>query len=146
MKPTFKLCSPKLSLAALLTPLALASIGCGGYTRTPEQWTEDTRQVLEAQNEFIKSCYERELKQNPKLEGTVSVNFVVDNGTGRIRKVKLNDANTTAGDPVRKCVMDNIKDLRLKPPDANTGKATYTWEFKAVVPPADEPAAEAPAS
>ena len=142
MKPMIKLC-----FASLLAPLALASIGCGGYTRTPEQWTEDTRQVLEAQNEFIKSCYERELKQNPKLEGMVSVNFVVDNGTGRIRKVKLNDAKTTAGDPVRKCVMDNIKDLRLKPADANTGKATYTWEFKATVPAADAPAeGEAPAS
>lgn len=137
-----------IKLSALL-PLALlagTAVGCGGYTRTPEQWTEDTRQVLEAQNDFIKSCYNRELKQNNKLEGTVTVTFLVENDTGRIKKVKLDDSKTTAGDPVRKCVMDNIKDLRLKPPDWNNGRGSFTWEFKAIEPPPVEEPAETPAS
>ncbi len=128
-----------------LAVLAFASAACGGYTRTPEQWTEDTRQMLEAQNEFIKSCYNRELKSNPKLEGNVTVKFLVENGTGRVKRVKLDDSGTTAGDPVRKCVMENIKDLRIKPPDANDGRATFVWEFKATVPaPEPEAAADAP--
>jgi hypothetical protein len=128
-----------------LAALALSATACGGYTRTPEQWTEDTRQMLEAQSEFIKTCYNRELKQNPKLEGNVSVKFLVENGSGRVKRVKIDDAGTTAGDPVRKCVMENIKDLRIKPPDANDGRATFTWEFKATIPSADEPAADAAA-
>lgn len=129
-----------------LTLALLSATACGGYTRTPEQWTEDTRQMLEAQNEFIKSCYNRELKGNPKLEGNVTVKFLVENGSGRVKRVKLDDSGTTAGDPVRKCVMENIKDLRIKPPDANDGRATFTWEFKATIPAATEPAEPAPAS
>lgn len=127
-----------------LALVAASATACGGYTRTPEQWTEDTRQMLEAQNEFIKSCYNRELKANPKLEGNVTVKFLVENGSGRVKRVKLDDSGTTAGDPVRKCVMENIKDLRIKPPDANDGRATFTWEFKATVPPAEEAPADAP--
>ncbi len=132
-----------LTLALALAPLA---VGCGGYTRTPEQWSEDTHKLFEQQSEFIKNCYARELQQNPKLEGTVAVTFVVHNGSGKVGRVKLDDARTTAGDPVRKCVMDNIKDLKLKPEDANTGKGTFTWEFKAIIPPADPAPAETPAS
>ncbi|MBL9025168.1 MAG: AgmX/PglI C-terminal domain-containing protein [Myxococcales bacterium] len=138
----------KNKLFALL-PVALltsAAVGCGGYTRTPEQWTEDTRQVFEAQNDFIKTCYNRELKQNDKLEGTVTVTFLVENDTGRIKKVKLDDSKTTAGDPARKCVMDNIKDLRVKPADWNNGKGSFTWEFKATVPAPVETPEETPAS
>ncbi len=128
-----------------LAALALFATACGGYTRTPEQWTEDTRQMLDAQSEFIRTCYNRELKQNPKLEGNVTVKFLVENGSGRVKRVKIDDSGTTAGDPVRKCVMENIKDLRIKPPDANDGRATFTWEFKATIPAADAPAADAAA-
>ena len=137
----------KLFAALPVALLAASAVGCGGYTRTPEQWTEDTRQVFEAQNDFIRTCYNSELKQNAKLEGTVTVNFLVENDTGRIKKVKLDDSRTTAGDPVRKCVMDNIKDLRVKPADWNNGKGSFTWEFKAAIPPpVEEPAPETPAS
>lgn len=125
--------------SALSLSLVFASglaVGCGGHTRTPAEWTEDTRALLEGQSEFIKACYTKELKENPKLEGTVTVKFTVENDTGRVRRVKIDDAGTTAGDPVRKCVMENIKDLRLKPPDANDGLGTFTWQFTATVPPA----------
>ena len=91
---------------ALLVILALGSLaaGCGGYARTPEQWTDDTYKLLEQQNEMVKDCYERSLKANAKLEGNVVVNFIVDNKTGRVRKAKIDVNRTTAGDPVRKCV------------------------------------------
>ncbi len=121
---------------------ALSSlVGCGGYTRTPSQWTEDTYKLLETKNESIQKCYNSELKKNPGLEGMVTVDFHVDNRTGRVRKVKIDKQKTTAGDPVRKCVTTAIQDLKLTPPDANDGQAKFQWEFKANVAPADPPPA-----
>lgn len=122
--------------AAKLATLLVASLpfaaGCGGYARTPDQWQTDTYKLLEAQNEPIKACYNKALRSNPKLEGNVIVTFVVENDTGRLRKARIDNSRTTAGEPVRKCVLDSLRDLKLTPPDASTGKGTYTWEFKAV--------------
>ncbi|NUP10322.1 MAG: AgmX/PglI C-terminal domain-containing protein [Polyangiaceae bacterium] len=121
----------KLTVCSLALASSLA-IGCGGYARTPDQWVDDTNKVLEAQNQPIKECYNKALRSNPKLEGNVVVNFVVENDTGRLRKARIDTSRTTAGEPIRKCVLDAVRDLKLTPADANTGKATYTWEFKAV--------------
>lgn len=131
----------KLTLALALAFTSVA-IGCGGYTRTPDQWTEDTYKALESHNGEVKKCYEEALKKNQNLEGTVTINFVVENKTGRIRKAKVDGGKTTAGEPVRRCVLESLKDQRITPPDANNGRATYTWEFKRnVVKPADAPPA-----
>jgi len=125
-----------LTITAALSLLA----GCGGgaTTRTPAQWTEDTYKLLETQNEAIKTCYNSELKKNPKLEGTVVVDFHVDNKTGNIKKVRIDKKKTTAGDPVRKCVTQVVQDLKLTPGDTNDGQANFSWEFKANVTEAPE--------
>lgn len=121
-------------IVTVLAACGLASlvVGCGGYARTPDQWSDDTSKLLEAQNEPIKACYNKSLRANPKLEGNVVVNFVVENDTGRLRKAKIDNSKTTAGEPVRRCVLDSLRDLKLTPPDQNTGRASYTWEFNAV--------------
>lgn len=131
----------------LLVPTFAVSLlaGCGGaMTRTEAQWTEDTYKLLETQNEAIKKCYNDELKKNPRLEGSVVVDFHVDNKTGRFKKVRIDKKKTTAGDPVRKCVTSVVQDLKLSPGDVNDGQASFTWEFKANV--TEEPADPPPAS
>jgi len=119
----------------LLGVFALCSFaaGCGGYARTPEQWTDDTYKLLEQQNEAVKDCYEKSLKSNAKLEGNVVVSFIVDNKTGRVRKAKIDINRTTAGDPARKCVLDSLRDLKLTPGDAAEGHAVFTWEFNRTI-------------
>ncbi|MBL8743179.1 MAG: AgmX/PglI C-terminal domain-containing protein, partial [Myxococcales bacterium] len=105
----------------LLVPTFAVSLlaGCGGaMTRTEAQWTEDTYKLLETQNEAIKKCYNDELKKNPRLEGSVVVDFHVDNKTGRFKKVRIDKKKTTAGDPVRKCVTQVVQDLKLTPGDS----------------------------
>ncbi|MBK6513693.1 MAG: AgmX/PglI C-terminal domain-containing protein [Polyangiaceae bacterium] len=124
--------SAPVKLAAVLLASLPFTTGCGGYSRTPDQWQTDTYKLLEAQNEPIKTCYNKALRSNAKLAGNVIVTFVVEDDTGRVRKARIDNSRTTAGEPVRKCVLDSLRDLKLTPPDASTGKATYTWEFKAV--------------
>ena len=102
----------KTNIAPILV-LGLSSFaaGCGGYARTPEQWSDDTTKILEAQNEPIKACYNKALRADPKLAGLVFVTFTVEDETGRIRKVKIDNSKTTAGEPIRRCVLDSLRDL-----------------------------------
>jgi len=124
--------SKSFGLGALALASTLVSVGCGGYTRTPDQYTDDTFKVLSAQSEPIRACYNKVLKGNPQLNGNVTVNFIVDNKTGRIRRVRIDNARTTAPEPVARCVLDSLHDLKLTPADKNEGRATWTWEFKQV--------------
>jgi hypothetical protein len=110
--------------------LAAFVAGCGGNARTPEQWTEDTYKLLESKSSDVQACYNEELKKNPLLEGKVTVDFVIQNRTGQFAKVRVDANKSTAADPARKCVLKAVEDLKLGPPDQNTGKATFTWEFK----------------
>lgn len=132
---------------ALVLPIvATTLLACGGFARTPEQWTEDTYKLLESKSGDVQTCYNDALKKNPLLEGKVTVDFIVHNRTGQVAKVRVDANKTTAADPARKCVVNAVEDLKLGPPDANTGKATFTWEFKREIvkeaPPAegDKPA------
>ena len=120
-----------MNTKALVLPIiATTLLACGGFTRTPEQWTEDTYKLLESKSGDVTTCYNEALKKNPLLEGKVTVDFIVHNKTGQVAKVRVDANKTTAADPARKCVVKAVEDLKLGPPDANTGKATFTWEFK----------------
>lgn len=131
-----RFCAPlALTLAA-----ALSLVGCGGDARSPADWEQDTQKMLEGSNEAIKSCYNAELQKNRKLNGTVTVTFTIVRGNGHVKKPRVDQARTTGGDALKKCVIDNIQDLKLSPPDANHGEATYTWIFNS-----SEAAAPAPA-
>ncbi len=125
----------------------LGLVGCGGDARSPADWEQDTQKMLETSNEAIKTCYNAELQKNRKLNGSVTVTFTVIRGNGHVKKPKVDQARTTGGDALKKCVIDNIQDLKLDPPDANHGQGTYTWIFNSSegASPAEAPA-EAPAT
>lgn len=132
MKTTTNLPFQRASLGALALVSTFAAVGCGGFARTPDQYSDDTYKILAAQSEPIRACYNRVLKGNPRLDGNVTVNFVVDNESGRFRKVRIDNARTTAPESVRRCVLDVMHDLKLTPADKNEGRATFTWEFHKV--------------
>ncbi|HTJ85064.1 MAG TPA: AgmX/PglI C-terminal domain-containing protein [Polyangiaceae bacterium] len=132
---------------ALATSLLVGSVlaGCGGDARSPSDWQDDTQKMLESSNEAIKTCYDAELQKNRKLQGSVTVTFTILRGNGHVKKPRVDQARTTGGDALKKCVVDNIQDLKLEPPDANHGEATYTWIFNSSEAPASPAPADAPA-
>jgi hypothetical protein len=136
----------KTIFSATLAVIAVSTLGCGGYARSQEQWSADTYKLLEAQNEPLKQCYVKVLRSNPKLAGSVTAAFTVDNDTGRVRKVKIDNGRSTAGEPIRKCVLDALQDLKLTPADKNEGRGQFTWEFKPIYVNEDGTPAEQPPS
>lgn len=109
--------------------LALAA-ACAGTRRTPAAYRADTRQVLETRNAQIKSCYDGLLANDPSAAGTVTVRFVVEKETGAFTKATLDPGTTTAKEPLALCVIEAVNGLKLDPPDANEGQATFSYELK----------------
>jgi hypothetical protein len=116
----------------LVTSLLAAGLcACSFAARSPEMYRDDTQKVLAERSSDIKSCYDGILKSDKTAAGTVVVNFIVAEDTGVIQQVKADAAKSTAPEAVQSCVVDAIGEgLKIVPPDARKGIATFTWEFE----------------
>jgi hypothetical protein len=132
----------KISTSLALVALAVLAAGCSYIARSPEDYSKETQKVLESKSADIKKCYDEALKTNQKLVGKVTVKFTVQAETGDLTSVALDPAGTTAPEPLPGCVTAALAGLKLAPPDARDGVATFAWEFQASPAPA---AAAAPA-
>ena len=111
--------------------LALSVGGCSFHARDPESYRKVTREVLETKSADIKTCYDKALEADPKAGGTVVISFVVEKDTGVIKNVNVNQNDSTAPKDLTKCVAGALEGLKIDPPDAREGQATFTWELQA---------------
>ena len=121
--------------AQIILLLALSGlVGCSFYARSPNDYRDATREVLEKRNSDIEACYAGELKNSATESGTVVVRFEVEAKTGNLVKVKVVDKKSTASEGLKKCVVDALQGLKLDPPDQRTGQATFEWDFDRATP------------
>jgi hypothetical protein len=126
------------SATVTIAAVALASsVGCGGNARTPDAYRDDTAKLLATASEGITNCYNQVLKTNPTASGSVTVRFVVQDDTGKLRRIKVDPARSSAPPAVQECVTKYISDLKLEPADSQKGVAMFSWDFsfKTVTPP-----------
>lgn len=120
-----------MKTSLLMATLLVTMTGCSFAARSPEMYRDDTKAVLSTKNEEIRACYNGILKEDPKAGGKVTLKFDVETEEGRIVNVEVDQANTTAAEPVAACVAKSVEGLGLTPPDARKGEATWTWELSA---------------
>ena len=116
-------------MAASLLGLGLA--GCSFHARDAESYRKITREALETKNGDIKACYDKQLKEDPKVSGTVVVTFTVEKDTGVFKDIGVKDKESSAPKALTRCVKEALKGLKIDPPDARDGKATFTWNLEA---------------
>src|SRR5262249_58496437 len=87
---------------------AFSALAVGCAYRSPEMYRDDTTKVLEAKNNDIRMCYDAYLKGMPGAGGRVTVNFEVETEGGKIQKVTVDKAKSTAPDELGECVRKNI--------------------------------------
>ena len=126
----------KTSISLALVAVAALAAGCSFAARSPEDYAKETQKILESKSGDIKKCYDAALKTNQKLSGKVTVKFTVTAETGELTSVAVDPANTTAAEPLPGCVTTALAGLKLAPPDARDGLATYAWDFQAAGAPA----------
>lgn len=116
-----------LTMAAVLSTAA----GCSFAARSPEMYRDDTAKVIATKQNEMRACYDGVLKGSPGVGGRVTVKFEVDTEGGKIRKVAVDKAASTAPDAVGECVTKNLEGLAIAPPDQRVGQATFVFEFAA---------------
>lgn len=119
-------------LAGLAALAVSVSIGCAhGYAeRDQNKYRDDARALVMTKAPMVKSCYDRVLKSDPKASGIVVVHFKVQPETGVVAEPQLDGVATTAPAALSRCVLEAIDGLKLDPPDANEGQATFAWALK----------------
>jgi hypothetical protein len=117
-------------MKTILSCLATLALGaCAGSARSVETYRADTRALLETRSAAIKTCYDKTLAGDPSAKGIVAVTFTVEKKTGEVKKAMLDSAKTSASGALSECVLQAIAGLKLAPPDANDGEATFVYEL-----------------
>ena len=118
----------QLILGTMALVASVGAFGCSFAKRSPEMYSDDTRKLLMTKSDEMKSCYDTYLKGDKTAAGSITVFFVVEKETGKIKDAEVKDA--TAPEPLKDCVTQSIVGLTLDPPDADDGHATFTFEFQ----------------
>ena len=118
-------------MRARITAFCVAlAVACSGTARGLEAYRTDTQKLLSTRDPQLKSCYDDALKTDPKLAGTVTVEFVVEKKTGEVSGPTIVPAKSTAPKALGQCVLNAVMGLKLQPPDKNEGRASFVYEFK----------------
>lgn len=117
------------NLSLLTFVVAAGVLSCEFHARSPEDYRQAVRTVIETRNVQIQGCYDDVLKQDSNAAGTVVVHFSVTEDTGSIMKPELTP-ESTAPQALGQCVVNALAGLTLAPPDAREGDATFVWEFQ----------------
>ena len=88
----------------------------------------DIKRVMGGRAGAFKFCYERQLQQNPELEGKVVLRFEIDRN-GDPRKVAV-ASSTLKNDSVHDCLKANVKKLMFEKPDGGICAVQWPLVFK----------------
>jgi TonB family protein len=83
--------------------------------------------VVRRRKGAVKNCYERQLKRNPKLAGTVKIQFTIQQ-SGRIGQATVLQ-NTTGDSGLGTCIVSQIKRWRFRKPDGGSVTVAYPFVF-----------------
>lgn len=87
---------------------------------------EEIQRVMRRVMNQIKFCYERELNQNPNLEGKIVASWIIA-GTGLVQTANATQ-NTMGNQKVEDCVLRIVKRLRFPQPKGG-GQVFVTYPF-----------------
>lgn len=82
--------------------------------------------MISQRRSAIQACYERELRQNPTLQGRVAVTMTIQE-SGSVSGVRAAE-NTTGSDAVASCVIRVVQGFRFTP-GPEGGSVVYTFPF-----------------
>jgi TonB family protein len=88
----------------------------------------EVNKVVKSRLTAIKMCYEKALKQNPTLEGKLSVQFTIGT-SGRVTSASIK-ADTLGNPDVASCVLDKVKTFAFSKPEGGSVEYVFPFVFK----------------
>jgi hypothetical protein len=90
------------------------------------------KKVIQEHRQQIQYCYEQALMLNPRLQGKVSIRWII-NADGRAMTPEVDSATTLEDPKVHECMMSRITSADWvfpKPKGGGTAVITYPWIFR----------------
>lgn len=102
-----------------------------GNTVAETRTTEVIAQVVLANRQSVRDCYEVELKRDPSLRGRLTVSFTID-PQGRVNEAYINPERSTLTRPALvACASAAVKAMRFPPSSRGFESAVnYPFEFR----------------
>jgi len=88
----------------------------------------EVNRVVKSRLAAIKMCYEKALRQNPTLEGKISVRFTIGT-SGRVTKASV-ESNTIGNPEVADCVISKVKSFAFSKPEGGEVEYIFPFVFK----------------
>lgn len=89
---------------------------------------EQIERVVRRHSRGIQYCYERELQNDPALEGRISVNWTIGLD-GRVESASVTE-NSMGNRNVESCVLQEVRRMRFDQPDGGMVVVTYPFTFR----------------
>jgi len=112
------------------TLLTVSLSACSFHARGADDYRSVTRSLMQTRSGQLQSCYEQEIARDPASGGDVAVDFQVEAKTGKVLSPKVAAPDTTASEPLQRCVVTALDGLVLDPPDQRTAQARFVWSFE----------------
>jgi TonB family protein len=94
---------------------------------------DKVREIVAAQRDGLRGCYERGLAENPALSGTCTARIVVDrDGTVGLASMQLSSLHSLS---MQRCVLQLVRSWRFPPPaDGKAVAIEYPLAFRREAP------------
>ena len=99
----------------------------GSGARSELRSSEEISSMITGHNQAIEYCYKRALKLNPGLEGSVVVEFVIDQ-TGRTGQARILQSSLT-DKSVEACILSRVRGWRFRPIGRTGGTVTVRQKY-----------------
>lgn len=106
-----------------------SDIATGEITASGSLDSSAIASVVKSKISGIKYCYEKELKNNPKLAGKVTVNFTIGE-TGEVTQYAI-ESSTLNNAEVEQCILRMIRRWKFPAPSGGTVNVSYPFIFTA---------------
>lgn len=105
------------------------SIGAGGPSVTGKLPPEVIARTVRASIAQVRSCYERGLKKDPGLKGTVKIKFTIA-ADGKVSNAQ-DDGSQLPSAEVVECVRAEIRKITFPAPEGGSVTVVYPFAFEA---------------
>ena len=89
---------------------------------------EQISSVIRSHSNDIRICYERDLQEDPTLEGRITVNWIIGLDGRVIEQTAVE--NTMGSGAVESCILEEISRMRFDVPKGGMVNVTYPFTFR----------------
>lgn len=99
----------------------------GRGSRAADRSQDAISRVVNKHAEAIENCYKREVRLNPNLKGSITVQFTI-RADGKVSRARISNS-TLRNKNAESCILRRVQSWRFKKIDAKEGEVTFRQKY-----------------